>query len=123
MDNMQFFGIKNNNNNKLTNKHTFAALCVVKKPSHNNLQIAAENSNRSQYNNYGMSNVAIFDLSYLYCIISYLYCIISYAYCIKPHFILYNFLFILYIFLFVLYNFHLYCIISYLYCKTFIYIV
>ena len=58
---------------------------------------------------YGMSNVAIFDLSYLYCIISYLYCIISYAYCIKPH-------------LYCIIS-YLYCIFSYLYCIIFICIV
>ena len=51
---------------------------------------------------YGMSNVAIFDLSYLYCIISYAYCIISYLYCIISY---------------------LYCIFSYLYCIIFICIV
>ena len=58
---------------------------------------------------YGMSNVAIFDLSYLYCIISYLYCIISFAYCIKPH-------------LYCIIS-YLYCIFSYLYCIIFICIV
>ena len=58
---------------------------------------------------YGMSNVAIFDLSYLYCIISYLNCIISYAYCIKPH-------------LYCIIS-YLYCIFSYLYCIIFICIV
>ena len=55
---------------------------------------------------YGMSNVAIFDLSYLYCIISYLYCIISYAYCIISH-------------LYCIIS-YLYCIFSYLYCIIFI---
>jgi hypothetical protein len=43
---------------------------------------------------YGMSNVAIFDLFHLYCIILHLYCIIFHLYCII---------------------FHLYCIILYLY--------
>ena len=58
---------------------------------------------------YGMSNVAIFDLSYLYCIISYLYCIISYVYCIISH-------------LYCIIS-YLYCIFSYLYCIIFICIV
>ena len=58
---------------------------------------------------YGMSNVAIFDLSYLYCIMSYLNCIISYVCCIKPH-------------LYCIIS-YLYCIFSYLYCIIFICIV
>ena len=57
----------------------------------------------------GMSNVAIFDLSYLYCIISYLHCINSYPCCIKPH-------------LYCIIS-YLYCIFSYLYCIIFICIV
>ena len=55
---------------------------------------------------YGMPNVAIFDLSYSYCIISYLYCIISYVYCIISH-------------LYCIIS-YLYCIFSYLYCIIFI---
>ena len=55
---------------------------------------------------YGMSNVAIFDLS-LFILYNFLFVLYNFL-CVlyKTPFILYNFLFILYIFLFVLYKFH-----------------
>jgi hypothetical protein len=58
---------------------------------------------------YGMSNVAIFDIFYLYLIILHLYCIMFHLYCIIFNLysifsiVFYNVLFVLYNFLFVLY--------------------